>query len=349
MSYKHGIAAINLDMPDLVPRTEYSVTNHYDLIKKLTGIDGSLPDMWEKSCRAIMKEWDFAINWSVMISGNGLENWSTSMGHAEYERDGSDRNDNIFSAFHNEEEVFGFDFYEKAGKIDIDDYIKKFNAHYAEQQEFYSDIVNMTGIYTTCMSGLIYMLGWDMLLNCAALDPKRFGEFTNRYCDWMTQFFTALSKCDSPVVMIHDDIVWTEGAFIRPDWYRKYIFPNYKKMFLPLTESGKKILYTSDGNYTEFIDDVAGCGVNGFVLEPLTDMKYVAEKYGKTHCFVGNADTRILLNGTKEDIYNEVKRCMDVGKKYPGFIMSVGNHIPANTPVDNCMYYNDFYMQMRGR
>ena len=159
----------------------------------------------------------------------------------------------------------------------------------------------------------------------------------------------AMSKSDVPVIMIHDDIVWTDGAFIHPDWYRKYVFPNYKKMFKPLIESGKKILYTSDGNYTEFVDDIADCGVNCFVLEPLTDMQYIADKYGKTHSFIGNADTRILLSGTKEDIYNEVKRCMDTGKKYPGFIMAVGNHIPANTPVDNCMYYNDFYMEMRKR
>ena len=165
----------------------------------------------------------------------------------------------------------------------------------------------------------------------------------------MGDYFKALAESDVPVVMIHDDIVWTEGAFIHPDWYRRYVFPNYKKMFKPILESGKKIIYTSDGDYTEFISDIADCGVNCFVLEPLTDMQAVADKYGSTHSFIGNADTRILLYGTREDIYNEVKRCMDTGKKCPGFIMAVGNHIPANTPVDNCLYYNDFYMQMRKR
>jgi len=349
MSYKYGMSALDLEMPDLVPRTEYSVTGHYELIKKLTGIDGTQPEKSAEACIAIMKEWEFSINWNVMINGDGLEKWATSMGHAVYAYGGSDRNDNIFSAFKDEEDVFDFDFYENAGAINTGEYIKRFNQHYIDQQNFYSDIVNMSGVYSTCMSGLIYMLGWDMLLNCAAIDSKRFGEFTDRYCEWLSQFFVALAKSDVPVVMIHDDIVWTEGAFIHPDWYRKYVFPNYKKMFRPVIESGKKILYTSDGNYTEFIDDIADCGVNCFVLEPLTDMQYIADKYGKTHSFIGNADTRVLLSGTKEDIYNEVKRCMDIGKKYPGFIMAVGNHIPPNTPVDSCLYYNDFYMEMRKR
>ena len=90
-------------------------------------------------------------------------------------------------------------------------------------------------------------------------------------------------------------------------------------------------------------------GINAFAMEPLTDMSYIGEKYGKTHAFVGNADTRILLSGTKDDIKAEVKRCMDIGKKCPGFFMAVGNHIPPNTPVDNVLYYNDIYEEMSKR
>ena len=90
-------------------------------------------------------------------------------------------------------------------------------------------------------------------------------------------------------------------------------------------------------------------GVNAFVLEPLTDMAYIAEKYGKTHAFIGNADTRILLSGTKDEIEAEVKRCFDIGKKCPGFIMAVGNHIPSNTPVENALWYNECYEKMKRR
>ena len=114
----------------------------------------------------------------------------------------------------------------------------------------------------------------------------------------------------------------------------------------PILESGKKLIYTSDGNYTQFIDDIAATGVNGFVLEPCTDMRYIAEKYGKTHAFIGNADTRILLSGTPEEIRAEVKRCMDIGKSCPGFFLAVGNHIPANTPVENCLIYEEAYREM---
>jgi len=271
------------------------------------------------------------------------------MGHANYAAGGVDFDGEVYCPFKNTEEVFAFDPYEEFGARDTKALTRAFDENYRTGVVDFPDAVNMTGVYVTCMSGLIDIFGWDMLLTAAGEDPARFGETANRYARWAQVYFDALAASDAPVVMVHDDIVWTEGAFIHPDWYRRYIFPNYKKYFRPLIVSGKKIMFTSDGNFTEFIDDVAACGVHGFVLEPLTDMNYIAEKYGKTHVFVGNADTRVLLGGKKDEIYAEVKRCMDIGKGCPGFFMAVGNHIPPNTPVDAALYYNEAYEKMSKR
>ena len=207
----------------------------------------------------------------------------------------------------------------------------------------------MAGVYVTMVSGLIDLFGWDLLLTAMGMDPVAFGELANRYSRYIQQFFDVLAESKSPVVMIHDDITWTSGAIFRPDWYRQYVFPNIKRQVAPLREAGKIILFTSDGNYTEFIDDIADCGVSGFVMEPTTDMQYIADKYGKTHSFTGNADTRILLSGTKDEIRAEVQRCMDIGKQYPGFFLAVGNQIPSNTPVENALYYNEVYQELGQR
>lgn len=351
MLYEKGFAALNLEMTERVYRTEYSVFGHPRLMETVTGINlkEASPALALEAQRKFAEAWDYCLNWNVLINRGYLGKYVSSMGHAVYAEGGVDRDDNIYELFCDEEDVFAFDPSESLPYHEEADLIRQFEENYRNTQNWIPDAVSMTGIYITCMSGLIDMLGWNMLLYSAGYDPKRFGEFTDRYMRWVERFFVALAKSDVPVVMIHDDIVWTEGAFIAPEWYRKYIFPNYKRCFAHLHEAKKKILFTSDGGYTEFIDDIADVGVNGFVLEPLTDMAYIAEKYGKTHSFIGNADTRVLLFGTKDDIYAEVKRCMDIGKKYPGFIMAVGNHIPPNTPVDSCLYYDEFCKQLGRR
>ena len=352
MSYEDGWAAINLEMPERIPRTEYSAEGHWALVSAVTGISvdqDSPDDLKARAQQAFVRAWNYDFFWNVLLGGGIFGETRSRMGHAIYAEGGVDFNTNITSLFADPEAALEFDPWEAYGRIDTGEWTAKFEEHYQSSCAANPTGVNMTGIYITCVSGLIDIFGWDMLLLAAGTDPVRFAALTNRYASWMQQFFDALGAADVPIVMVHDDIVWTSGAFISPEYYRGCIFPSYRKYFAPLLDSGKKIIFTSDGNYSEFIDDLAACGVHGFVLEPTTDMAQIAEHYGQTHVFIGNADTRILLGGTRPQIRAEVERCIDIGRNCPGFFMAVGNHIPPNTPVDNAIYYNEVYEELSRR
>jgi len=349
MSYADGWAAINLEKPKRIPRTEYSAEMHWELIKAVTGIDVGLessPDVRKQSASAFMKAWNYDFFWSTLISQEIFAEWATDMGHAEYMAGGEDRRDTIVCPYKDVEDVLSFDYWEKLGVKDRQGLTRQFEAHYQANLRDYPDGVNMTGIYTTLISGFILQFGWDMLLLAAGTDPLRFGDLANRYAAWVQQYFDALADADIPLVMVHDDIVWSSGAVFRPAWYRQYVFPNYRRYFAPLLDSGKKIMFCSDGNFNAFIDDIAATGVHGFVIEPLTSLETIVEKYGQTHVIIGNADTGILLRGSKPRIRAEVERCMSLGRDCPGFFMAVGNHIPPNTPVENALYYNQVYEEL---
>lgn len=354
MSFADGWAAIHLEKPARVPRTEYSAEGHWALVSAVTGLEvdeHSSPEARAQASAAFTgpRGWNYDFRWNILINRKELEAKCTRMGHAVYAAGGVDFDARIECPFGSPDDVFAFDPFDAYGTPDKAAITRRFNDHFAAAQAGNPDSVAMTGIYITLISGLLEIFGWDMMLEALGEDPAAFGETANRYARWIGVYFEALAACDSPVVMVHDDIVWTSGAFVHPDWYRKYIFPNYAWMFRPLVESGKKIAYTSDGTYTEFIDDIARSGVSGFVLEPTTDMEYIASRYGKTHFFIGNADTRILLSGSRDDIRAEVERCMRIGKDCPGYFMAVGNHIPANTPVESALYYNEIYERLSRR
>ena len=352
MSYARGMAALHLEMTDCVPRTEYSAHRHWDLIQAVTGIavsEDSPEEVQAKASDAFINAWDYDFMWATTISRNVFGEVRTKMGHAVYAAGGVDYSDEISSPFSEPEDALDFDPHEQLPDWDAPQIRQMYLDQYERSCEQWPNCVNMSGVYVSLVSGLIDLFGWDLLLTALGTDPEKCGEMTNRYSRWIQQFFDVLAETDIPVVMVHDDIVWTTGAFCRPDWYRQYVFPNLKRQIAPLREAGKIILFTADGNYTQFIDDIADCGVSGFVMEPSTDMQYIADKYGKTHSFIGNADTRILLSGTKQEIHAEVQRCMDIGKDCPGFFMAVGNHIPPNTPVESALYYNECYQQLGRR
>jgi len=353
MSFSDGVAAVHLEMPKRVPRFEPSAAEyHVDLIGAVTGLpikqDSSEPEKL-KARQAFLSAWDYGIYFGCLIGGRELAALSTNMGHAEYAKDGRDFDSHLRCPFHDTEEVFALDPWETYGERDHAELVNSFNEHYRQQCELYPDTVNTTGIYVTLMSGMIQILGWEMLLTAAGTDPERFGELMTRYASWIQQYYDALADSRADVVYCHDDIVWTEGPFIHPDWYRTYIFPNLEKLWAPLRQAGKKIMFVCDGNYTQFAEDIAACGNHGFWFEIFTDLNYMTEKFGRSHFLIGNADTRILTFGTKQEIQAEVERCMSAGKKCPGYFMCVSGHIPPNVPVENAIYYNDVYMKTRHR
>lgn len=352
MSYADGMAAINLDMPARVPHTEYSVESHWDLVRAVTGRavgPHSPPEAQRDASFALMQAWNFDFRWNTRLGGEHFAKYKTDMGHAEYAAGGVDRRDTVFCPFITPEQVLAFDFEATYGPCNRREWTAIFDADYRARRAETPDLVNMTGIYVTLISGFIDIFGWEMLLLAAGTDPAAFGRLTDRYATFMLPYFAALADSVAPVVMVHDDMVWTAGPIFAPKWYRQYIFPNLKRLLAPLREAGKKIMFTSDGNYTRFIDDLADAGVHGFVMEPMTDMAQIAERYGKSHVFIGNADTRILLHGSRAAIRAEVERCMAIGKPYPGFFLAVGNHIPANTPVEHVLYYQEVYEELSRR
>jgi len=352
MAYQNAMDALRLRMPRKIPRTEYSASGHWPLIRRVTGMEVTRDSDGEQKRRAVAafeKAWDFGFTWQTLTYTPELTGPRTTMGHAVYAEGGTDYSDRVYCPFEDTAQVLAYDPFEANGARDRTALTAAYDRHYDSGAAARPDQVGMTGIYITMISGLLEIFGWNRLLEALSEDPAGFGAVANRYAGWIAQYFEALAASKAPVVMIHDDIVWTSGPFANPAWYRRYVFPNYERLFEPLRRAGKIILFTSDGTYDAFVDDIAACGVSGFVMEPTTDMAYIARKYGKTHAFVGNADCRALTFGTRVDIRKEVERCMGIGRECPGFFLAVGNHIPSNVPVDNALYYNEVYEELAYR
>ncbi|MCE5279846.1 MAG: uroporphyrinogen decarboxylase family protein [Planctomycetaceae bacterium] len=350
MSYVDGWAALNLQMPDRIPRTEASVD--YPVQSAVSGIKitpESPGEDYLECTKRFVRQWDYGMLFGCAIGYNVLEKKHSSMGHAVYVEGGRDFDANIYEAFTDVDEALAFDPWETYGPADHAATVKLFDDQYANNCAAFPDTVNMTGVYTTQMSGMIAIFGWDMLLTMAGVNPKGFGDLVNRYASWMQQYYNALAESKTQVVYSHDDLVWTAGPFIHPDWYRAYIFPNLKKLWAPLVEAGKKVIFFCDGNYTPFIEDVAACGNAAFWFECFTDLAAVVERFGRTHAIIGNVDTRVLTFGTRKAIRSEVERCVALGRDCPGYFMCCSGHIPANVPIDNALYYNEVFEELRRR
>lgn len=342
MSRERGLRALNLERTDRVPHTEY--VSHNRLVERVTG---RKPEEDPGAYREFMRLWDFDMVWSTRDPP--LEGRHTSMGHAVYADGGTDFNPNVYCPFETEEDVLRFDAVKEYGVPDFNELVKLHRQEYTKAREATPFVIYPGGHYKTVVSFCIWAFGWEMFLRAVGTDPKGFGKVLDSMMEINKVTFKAWAEVDIDFFICHDDMVWTQGAIFHPDWYREQVFPRYRILWEPLLEKGIKIVFCSDGNFTEFVDDIAECGASGFIFEPLTDLEYITSRYGKTHIIVGNVDCRILTYGTREKIRAEVERCMQIGKPLPGYFIAVGNHIPHTVPVENALYYFDLIMELGRR
>ena len=334
MSYERGIQAIRLQMPDRIPHTEY--ISHREFVKKLTGFDPLDPEQADMADREMVRRLDFDLVW--ISCEPPVQGRMTNMGHAHW-YDSEWKPDHIQCPFNDEEDAFRFDAVEEYGVMEHGELVKWLQAAHNDHKRRYPTAVCPGGHYNTIVSACIRTFGWDMFLRTAALDYERFDRVLESMFQFSMAHFRAWAETDIETFICHDDMVWTQGAIFHPNWYRRYVFPRYARLWAPLREKGIKLLFCSDGNFTEFVDDLAQAGADGFIFEPLTDLAVIAERYGKTKAIVGNVDCRILTFGTRDQIVAEVKRCADIGRDLPGYFFAIGNHIPRNIPIENVELY----------
>lgn len=325
-------------MTERLAHTEYC--SNYALVRAVTGLD---PRTNNSAWRKFYDEWQIDFLW---VTNDGPVGWErrgrvTDMGHAEFLEGRIDWRETVYCPFKDVDEVLNFDAVEEYGLPDMDELVRYYEECYHRGQADNPNQVYTGGYYKTIVSGAIQAFGWEMLLTAAA-DKKLFDRVLESFYRLSLHHFRAWAKTSIHVFVCHDDMVWTEGAFMHPDFYRSAIFPRYKKLWEVLHEANKIVLFCSDGNWTEFVDDIAAAGADGFIFEPITDLDYVVGRYGKTHVIMGSkVDCRTLTFGTKEQIKHEIDETLKVAKDCPGFVFAVGNHIPSNVPVDNALFYFD--------
>jgi len=339
VSYRIGMNAMRLVPSERLAHTEYC--DHDVLVRTVTGLD---PLRDGRAVRMFNDAWQLDYLWTV---NDGPIPWErrgrvTDMGHAEYMEGGRDRRARRTCPFEDVEEVWEFDAVEEYGLPDFDGLVKYYEDWYRDTQAANAEQVVSGGYYKTLVSGAIQAFGWEMLLT-AASDQDRFEDVLDSFFRLSMHHYRAWAETSIEVFMCHDDMVWSAGPFMHPEFYRRAIFPRYRALWKVLKDAGKVVLYTSDGDFTMFLDELAAAGADGFCFEPMVDLDVVVSKFGRTHVIMGSkVDCRTMTFGTPEEIRAQVDATLEVAFDCPGFVFAVGNHIPSNVPVENALFYFDY-------
>jgi len=347
MSRQIAIDNINLKSTTRWGHTEYSMEYHQDYLSKLTGLPAAHEDLIPRAYDPL--SYDFLWN-----TQDGLIQWektgrTTDMGHAAYAADGSDQSAPSISPFLTPEEVWSFDAVTEYGLPTHADQVRAYEKIIQQAWVQRPNQLTTGGVYRTLVSGALATFGWDMLLEACA-DPVKMEPVFNSFFRRTLFLMEAWAQTSAEVVIQHDDFVWTSGAFMHPDIYRKVIIPRYAELWKPIHAAGKKVLFCSDGNFREFAEDVAAAGADGFIFEPCNDFSEMADRFGSSHCLVGSCvDCRDMTFGHWDTVKASIDRTLAALSKCKGAILAVGNHLPANIPPAMLDQYFDYLLPRLSR
>lgn len=342
MSIQIALDNIFLRPCDRWGHSEYSLEYHTPLMEKHTGLKAGHPELHRRTYEV------FGIDF-LFYTHDGPIDWGekgriTNMGHATYATGGSDQHDAHPSPFHTEEEVWAFDAVEEYGLPDFDELVHYYEHWYRDTQRALPGQLVPGGYYKTIVSGAIQSFGWDMLLT-AASDAVKMEKVFDSFYRRTLYHMKAWAKTSAPVVIQHDDFVWTTGAFMMPDIYRKVIIPRYAEMWKALHAAGKKVLFCSDGNFMEFARDIVEAGADGLIFEPVNDFDWMVDNFGKTSCLIGSfVDCRDLTFDKWDKVRIDIDRTFERLADCKGALLAVGNHVPPNIPIEMMENYFEYLL-----
>lgn len=142
----------------------------------------------------------------------------------------------------------------------------------------------------------------------------------------------------SPVALVYADIANKNRTLFSPAFLRQEFFPRLKRLVDAWHDHGIKVIYHSDGDLWEVLDDFVAAGVDGInPLEPLCrmDVCEVKKAYPDWILMGGMDATSLLAYGTPEDVKRAVRRAIDGAAPGGGLILGSSTEIHPACRLEN--------------
>ena len=86
------------------------------------------------------------------------------------------------------------------------------------------------------------------------------------------------------------------------------------------------------------MEDIVSTGIDGMSIDESSSLKKMFDASKSKTVVIGNLSPQLFAEGTKEDIEEAVRKCMETAAGESGYILASGCAIPPHTPRENLKY-----------
>lgn len=123
-------------------------------------------------------------------------------------------------------------------------------------------------------------------------------------------------------------------ALIGPKMYERFVYPYTKELTdYAFEKTGEKVSLHMCGKTYSIWKYLCRYELNELSLDNIIDLERAAEELGNLIPIAGNVDpVEIVMNGSKEEVFQAVKACIETGRKAKkGYVLATGCDVPDTT------------------
>jgi len=184
-----------------------------------------------------------------------------------------------------------------------------------------------------------FMCDMEKLLLYVALEPEFVESLLTGIADYILRTMEILfDRFEFDCVAISDDYGTQESLLISPEAWRRLVKPRLADIFSKAKSADKTVFLHSCGNVRAVVPDLIELGLD--ILHPIQpetmDVLELKSQFGDQLTFCGGLGTQdLLVNGSTDDVHNEVQRLKQQLGHNGGYILETGITIQADVPLEN--------------
>lgn len=194
---------------------------------------------------------------------------------------------------------------------------------------------NVRGMFT----GTWMLFGMENFSYMLYDEPEIIDEILTKYTDFALYGARKMIELGVDGIMMADDYGSNTQPMISKEHFDRHIAPQLKRFCDEVHKAGSVVTLHSDGCIRPLLDTIVSCGIDA--LHPIQrranmDIAEIKATYGDKITLIGNIDNSFLLvEGTPEEVADQVKECLRVAAPGGGYILSSDHSIHDDVPPAN--------------
>jgi uroporphyrinogen decarboxylase len=135
-------------------------------------------------------------------------------------------------------------------------------------------------------------------------------------------------------------------SLISPEMYRTFVFPYHKQIVDHFKEKKVGLGLHICGNADPILEDMVNTGVTNISIDAPTDLAKAVEVARGRAVLIGNVDTNLFLDGSREKMKQAIQNCIDKAPKDSGYILASGCEVPAIAPPEKIDWFMDLVNEL---